>query len=205
MLKETLPVTFQDRQKEAAAPLDWPRRFSLLVRRLFKFKMWVWLALLVVGALVYAWKFDASHFIVVRTDRDVSGATAYPLAVDLNLVGRYPSQAKSGAGYFYDDVLEYRVWVHPERGGERLNGDSDYYEAFAQYEKAEKFSKTHAGAEEPLVLVRQIESVNEPEPGHYVWDKSQRITEWQVRWLAGSKRTPQSIQDFLQHPRPARE
>ena len=40
----------------------------------------------------------------------------YPLAIDENMVGEYPALVKSGAGYFYDDVLEYRVWCHPERG-----------------------------------------------------------------------------------------
>ena len=40
----------------------------------------------------------------------------------------------SGAGYFYDDVLEYRVWVHPEAGGEDLHDGDDYFLAFAKFD-----------------------------------------------------------------------
>jgi hypothetical protein len=182
--------------------MDWKRRFSLVVRRLFKVRRWMWLALLLVAVLVYALRHDNRHFIVVHADREISGSSAYPLAIDSKFVGTYPPEAKSGGGYFYDDVLEYRVWLHPERGAERLNGGADYYEAFAQYERAEEFSRTSKGAEEPLVLVRQNEWVNEPEPGHYIPEKTERIAEWQVRWLADSKRTAESIQEFMKHPRP---
>ena len=37
---------------------------------------------------------------------------------------------KSGGGYFYDEVLEYRVWVHPERGGPDHHEGEDYFHAF---------------------------------------------------------------------------
>lgn len=37
----------------------------------------------------------------------------YPAAIDSALVGTYPAHTKSGGGYFYDDVLEYRVWCRP--------------------------------------------------------------------------------------------
>jgi hypothetical protein len=121
---------------------------------------------------------------------------AYPLAVAPELVGTYAIESGSGAGYFYDDVLEYRVWVDPERGGERLSGGSDYFEAFAQWERAEEFSKTHTGTEEPLALVRQHEWIREPEPGHYIWEKTERITEWQTRWLDGHKRTEEVSPSF---------
>jgi hypothetical protein len=84
-----------------------------------------------------------------------------------------------------------------------LNGTQDYYVAFAQYEKAVELSKSKKGAEEPLVLVRQNEWINEPKPGHYVPEKGNRITEWQIKWLYGSKRTPVSISEFMKHPVPA--
>jgi hypothetical protein len=143
------------------------------------------------------------HFVVVRADRSISKPSAFPLAIDNTQVGQYPPDSKSGAGYFYDDVLEYRVWFHPERGAEPLNGTQDYYAAFAQYEKAKELSKSKKGAEEPLVLVRQTEWIDEPKPGHYVPEKGNRITEWQVKWLYGSKRTPVSISEFMKHPVPA--
>jgi putative acetyltransferase len=133
-----------------------------------------------------------------RADNSASSPSAYPLAVEFNRVGKYPSETKSGAGYFYDDVLEYRVWFYPEGGGD------DRYAAFAQYEQALAFSKATPDAEEPLVLVRQRQWVDEPHPGHYVPKSGERITEWQVQWLSGSKRTTDSIGEFMKHPRPAR-
>jgi putative acetyltransferase len=137
------------------------------------------------------------YFVCVRADRTVCRQSAYPLAIDSAKVGKYAAKAKSGAGYFYDDVLEYRVWFCPERGAKPLNGKDDYYVAFAEYERAEELSRASRGAEEPLVLVMQYEWINEPEPGHYQAEKGKRITEWQVEWLEGSKRTPDSTRDFL--------
>ncbi len=40
----------------------------------------------------------------------------YPNAKDPDLVGTYPALVKSGGGYVWDEVLEYRVWCHPEIG-----------------------------------------------------------------------------------------
>lgn len=34
----------------------------------------------------------------------------YPHGKDPSLVGTYAASAKSGGGYVWDDVLEYRVW-----------------------------------------------------------------------------------------------
>ena len=96
------------------------------------------------------------------TKNVVSGTSKYPLAVDPNRVGTYPAYTKSGGGYFYDEVLEYRVWLHPENGAKPLDGRHDYFFAFDQYETAEEFSKSTAGAEEPLVLVRQLQWISEP-------------------------------------------
>ena len=61
-------------------------------------------------------------------------------------------------------MLEYRVWVHPHDGGEDLYDGDDYYCAFATFEEASAYSRETAGAEQPLVLVRQDECINEPEP-----------------------------------------
>jgi len=79
----------------------------------------------------------------------------YPDAVDPSLVGTYAALAKVGGGYVWDDVLEYRVWCHPERGSRDLDEGDDYYYFFAKYAEALAFSQSTAGAEAPLALIRQ--------------------------------------------------
>jgi len=121
----------------------------------------------------------------------------YPDAIDPSLVGEYPALVKSGAGYFFDHVLEYRVWCHPERGApDEAEGD-DYYYAFKSHDDALAFFKATPGAEEPLALVRQLEWIDEPEDGHLTHERGERITEWQVEWLADGPRTPGAIEAFL--------
>jgi hypothetical protein len=140
----------------------------------------------------------AGDFPVAGTDRTLSGQSAYPIAVDPSQIGKYPAWVKSGAGYFYDDVLEYRVWLHTRRGAPKKNGDSDYFVAFAQYEKALAFSQQSKSAEEPLALIRQLKHINEPEPGVFEVVETERIAEWRVEWLLPSKkRTPGAIERFL--------
>lgn len=114
----------------------------------------------------------------------------YPDAKDPTKVGTYDSYAFSGGGYFYDDVLEYRVWVHPKKG-------EVYFQPFSSYEDAMKFSKKTEDAEPPLVLVRQNEHIDEPEEGRFVHIKKPRVTEWQVDWLQGSHGSQRQIPDFL--------
>ncbi|HSJ04307.1 MAG TPA: hypothetical protein VK956_17705 [Verrucomicrobium sp.] len=122
-------------------------------------------------------------------DRDlrVQGDSEYPLAVDISRVGYYPARVHSGGGYIYDDVLEYRVWLHPERGAVPRAGEGDYFLAFAQYELALEFAMSEAGAEAPLVLVRQLKHLNEPEPGVLEMVEGERLTEWQVEWIAEAR------------------
>ena len=86
-------------------------------------------------------------------DRTVVPSSMHPVAIDVGLVGTYPAWTKSGAGYFYDDVLEYRVWMKPPGGG------NSFYRAFASYEPALDFSKKTPNSEEPLVLVRQLQGL----------------------------------------------
>jgi hypothetical protein len=136
--------------------------------------------------------FSAAHI-----DRSTYPHSSQPLAAKTELVGTYPGLTKSGAGYFYDEVLEYRVWMHPEKGAAHLAGNEDYFAAFANYESALAYSRATKGAEPPLVLVRQVESINEPSPGKFEWDKTERLTEWKPDWLKGSLRKPDSIQQFL--------
>lgn len=121
----------------------------------------------------------------------------FPIAVEPLQVGWYPSLVNSGGGYFYDDVLEYRVWVNPHAGGPELQGGDDYYCAFSAYEEALEFSKQMPGAEVPIVLVRQIEHIHEPKTGEFIHISTERITEWLVDWLEGHKRGPNSIPSFL--------
>lgn len=122
---------------------------------------------------------------------------SYPDAVDLELVGTYPADAFAGGGYTWDDVLEYRVWCHPERGATDLEDGNDYYFAFASYAEASAFSDRSEGAEEPLALIRQLEYIDEPEPGEYRHMKEGRIAEWPVEFLRRPRRTPKTIPDFL--------
>ena len=127
----------------------------------------------------------------------------YPNAVDPALVGTYPASAKTGGGYVWDAVLEYRVWCHPERGAQDLADGSDYFYAFASYQEALEFSQQTQGAEEPMVLILQEEYIAEPEPGHYIHMREQRITEWQIVWLKRSRRTAQSIPAFMSPDAPS--
>jgi hypothetical protein len=97
----------------------------------------------------------------------------------------------------WDDVLEYRVWCHVESGSTDFEDGSDYYHAFATYTEALSFSQRTEGAEEPLALVRQIEYIDEPNPGEYRHVKEVRITEWPVEFLRYPRRTAKTIPDFL--------
>ena len=112
-------------------------------------------------------------------------------------MGTYSPLAKAGGGFVWDEVLEYRVWRHPERGAPDLADGSDYYDGFATYTEALAFSQGTEGAEEPLALVRQLEYLAEPNPGEYRHVKEVRITEWPVEFLRRPRRTPNTIPDFL--------
>ena len=121
----------------------------------------------------------------------------YPTAVDPKRVGKYPALTKSGGGYVWDEVLEYRVWCHPERGAPDLHDGDDYFFAFATYPKALAFSRRTRGAEEPLALVRQKQYIDEPSPGEYIHVKKVRITEWQVEGLHRPRRNRDTIPNFM--------
>ena len=121
----------------------------------------------------------------------------FPVAIEKNMVGEYPAHTKSGGGYFYDDVLEYRVWCRPWLGAPDEFEGQIYYYAFPTFEEAMQFSESREGTEIPLVLVRQYEWINEPEAGTFIHIKGERITEWLVDWLNDSKRSTNSIQEFM--------
>jgi len=128
---------------------------------------------------------------------------SYPEVLDPDLVGTYPATAMSGGGYVWDEVLEYRVWCHPERGAPDEADGSDYYFPFASYQKAAEFSKTTEGADQPIALVLQREFIDEPEPGQYVHVCQERITEWPVDFLSRPRRDERTIPDFLSPEAPS--
>ena|SRR5687767_3225169 len=127
----------------------------------------------------------------------MTGRARYPRAADPKRVGTFPAAVFAGGGYVWDEVLEYRVWCHPEDGG------NDYYHAFASYPEALAFSQRTKGAEEPLALIRQRQHINEPEPGKFVHVRKSRLTEWPVVFLSRPKRTPRTIPDFFAPDAPA--
>lgn len=129
--------------------------------------------------------------------------SAYPAVADPGAVGTYPALAKAGGGLVWDAVLEYRVWLHPERGAPDLQEGNDYFEAFASYEEAAEFAANSEGAEDPLALVLQEEYIDEPEPGVYVHKTGPRVCEWPTEFLSRPRRTPDTIPAFLAPDAPA--
>ena len=129
--------------------------------------------------------------------------TNYPDAINSDLVGTYPAVTGAGGGYVWDEVLEYRVWCHPERGAPDDHEGNDYFYAYATYSEADAASKSLPGAEQPLALIRQIEYIDEPEQGRYRHAKEERLTEWPPEFLRRPRRTPNTIPDFLSPTAPA--
>lgn len=121
----------------------------------------------------------------------------YPSVKNHQKIGSYPALVKAGGGYVWDEVLEYRVWCHPENGADDLEDGNDYYYMFANYEEALNFSKNTKGAEQPIALILQKEYIDEPKPGIYIHKKEERLTEWPVEFLTRPKRTKTTIPDFL--------
>lgn len=121
----------------------------------------------------------------------------YPDVSDSSKVGTHPATAGAGGGYVWDEVLEYRVWCHPERGAPDEADRNDYFYAFATYGEALKCSRNTLGAEEPLALILQREHINEVEPGRFVHVLTERIAEWPPEFLSRPRRTPSTIPDFL--------
>ena len=122
---------------------------------------------------------------------------SYPDVLNPQRVGDYPARAFAGGGYVWDEVLEYRVWCHPEQGAPDLCEGSDYFHAFGSHAEAQAFSDDTTGAEEPLALVLQREYIDEAEDGHFVHVQQERITEWPLEFLRRPRRTPRTIPDFL--------
>ena len=121
----------------------------------------------------------------------------YPDAIDPDMVGESPAEVDAGAGYFYDEVLEYRVWCYPAEGAEDIADGDDYYFVFASFAEAEAFRKETKGAQPPLALVRQYEWIDEYKPGKFRHETGQRLTEWGAELLEGRERQDDSIDNFF--------
>jgi len=126
----------------------------------------------------------------------MSKMAMYPRVKDPQMVGEYEALASSGGGYVWDEVLEYRVWCHPEEG-------DDYYYAFENAETALECSHEEKEAKEPLALILQKEYISEPEPGLYIHVKEERITEWPIEFLTRPRRNENTIPDFLSPDAPS--
>ncbi|PHI18078.1 GCN5 family acetyltransferase [Lewinellaceae bacterium SD302] len=124
----------------------------------------------------------------------------YPKVKYPDKVGEYPALVKSGGGYLWDEVLEYRVWCHPELGAkDEFDGD-DYFYSFETYEEAKKFSENNPGTESPLVLILQREYVDEPTENKFILVKEERLTEWKCEWLSRAKRSKSVVEEFFSEP-----
>ncbi len=121
----------------------------------------------------------------------------YPKAKNEELIGNYPAFVYAGGGYVWDEVLEYRVWCHPENGAEDLENGDDYFYVFVNYIDALQFLKETIGAEEPIVLILQKEYINEPKNDKFIHVEDERLTEWPVEFLSRPKRTENTVPDFL--------
>ena len=127
----------------------------------------------------------------------MSSTFEYPDVVDPGAVGTYPALANAGGGFVWDEVLEYRVWRHPENGDADPEDGGDYYFPFATYKEALDFARSTTGTEEPLALILQEEYISEDERGQYAHVKEARITEWPVKFLHRPRRTPATIPNFM--------
>ncbi len=121
----------------------------------------------------------------------------FPAVLNPERVGSYPGVVKSGGGYVWDEVLEYRVWMYVWDGAQDIEDGSDYYYAFADYAAALAWSAKYPGAQTPLALVLQREFIDEPQPGQFEHIREERVTEWPVDFLTRPRRTPNTIPDFL--------
>ena len=105
----------------------------------------------------------------------------YPAVTNLERVGEYDEAAYSGGGYFFDEVLEYRVWYYPDIDtdvdGNSLNTTNEYYRAFATYEQALTFTNDNPDSKMPVALILQLEWIDQPSRGVYIHNKGERITE----------------------------
>ncbi|MBL4702943.1 MAG: hypothetical protein JKY54_00345 [Flavobacteriales bacterium] len=121
----------------------------------------------------------------------------YPEVVDIIKVGAYDNIAFAGAGFFYDEVLEYRVWCYPSQGAKDVFEGDDYFYPFENFNQAFTFANQEKGRQEPIALIKQYEWINEIEEGKYIHERGARIAEWNALDLKGRKRQKESIVNKL--------
>jgi len=122
----------------------------------------------------------------------------YPAASNPEMVGKYEAMCFAGGGLFWDEVLEYRVWI-------KRPGNSPQFIACPTFELAQHIHdnpREHGiepgeYPEKPLVLIKQLEWINEPSPGSFQRKSGERIAEWRPEWLEGKKREPDTIDKFM--------
>ena len=118
-----------------------------------------------------------------------------PKVADESKVGEYDTLCFSGAGFIWDEVLEYRVWS---------SGPTECH-TFASYDEAERFSEATATRSIVLALVKQVEYFegNAKECAILVQPKRPRVCEWQVPWLRHDNHRPSMLERALRTPWPA--
>jgi hypothetical protein len=126
----------------------------------------------------------------------MNAADQFPQVLDPSRVGTYEALAKSGGGYVWDAVLEYRVWCHPERGAIDSEEGNDYYYAFATYAEALAFAEETRGAElHSLSCSKRNTSTSRPRDDMFTSARAGSPS----GGLSSSppRRTPRTIPDFL--------
>ncbi len=112
--------------------------------------------------------------------------SSFPDALLPEAVGKYAALSKSGGGYVWDAILEYRLWKRSS------------FKAFASFAEAAEAEEAKGG--DLVALVYQHEYLDEPEDGHFLHRREPRITEWPVEFLKRPCRNDRTIPDFLAAP-----
>lgn len=148
------------------------------------------------AVVVAACSRPVAPFSPAHVDQSVSQQSRYPLAAEPSLVGTYSGRSKSGGATSMTTSLstesgsipsrERRHWLETMTTSPRSRNTSRRWP-----------SRRRTRCRATVVVLRQLESINEPSPGVYRHQSGARITGWLPQWLLGSKREPDSITKFL--------
>ena len=115
----------------------------------------------------------------------------YPQVINPELVGTYSEKTFSGGGLVYDNVLEYRVWVKSKTS----KGINIWLRSYPSFDEANKYINRIKNRKNILythfvALVKQKKWYEFSKDGSYEFDNqfynlidSERITEWDIKWL----------------------